>query len=60
MLWFYHDMQAGYFPANWTNRMVSNGISMGLSTGWLIIMLSIPYNILGLVAAYFIPLPNIN
>jgi hypothetical protein len=54
MLWVYHDMQAGYFPANCTNRIISNGISMGLSTGWLIILVSIPYNILGLITSYFI------
>ncbi len=54
ILWFYHDMQAGYFPTNWIDRMTSNGISMGLSIGWLIIVLSIPYNILGLVVCHFL------
>lgn len=54
MLWFYHDMQAGYFPANWVNKIISSGISTGLSMGWLIIMLSLPYNILGFVVTYFL------
>ena len=54
-LWSIHDMQAGYFPAGghfW--GALAWGASTGLQTGWLIIALSLPYNLLGLVAGYFI------
>jgi hypothetical protein len=54
MLWMYHDMQAGYFPTNWVEKMIRHGIASGLSTGWLIISLSLPYNLLGVVVAYFL------
>lgn len=54
MLWNFHDMESGYFPTNWVDRMFSNGISMGLSIGWLIIGLSIPYNILGIIVSFFL------
>lgn len=54
ILWNYHDMQAGYFPVNWFEKMVKNGIEMGLFMGWLIVALSIPYNLLGLLTCFYI------
>lgn len=54
MLWNFHDMQAGYFPSDWTSKMIRQGIGMGLSAGWLIVVLSFPYNLLGLVACFFL------
>ncbi len=54
MLWHYHDMQAGYFPEGWAPKMVSKGVAEGLGLGWLIVGLSIPYNLIGLAAAHFL------
>lgn len=54
MLYYYHDMQAGYFPDNWLPVMMENGVSAGFENGWLIILLSFPYNLLGIVVCYFI------
>ncbi len=54
MLYFYHDMQAGYFPEHWISRMAMQGGMMGFQMGWLIVGLSIPYNILGAVVCYFL------
>ena len=54
MLWFLHDMQAGYFPADWFIKMMIQGGMDGIAIGWLIILLSFPYNILGVVVCYFL------
>lgn len=54
MLYFYYDMCTGYFPSNWMERMFEKGISTGFQIGWLIIVLSIPYNILGTIICYFL------
>ena len=54
MLWHFHDMMAGYFPASSVDKMIRNGSKMGLSIGWLVIALSIPYNFLGLILCFFI------
>ena len=54
MLWHYHDMQAGYFPTNWFHTMITKGFSWGIELGWLIIGLSVPYNIFGSVICYFL------
>lgn len=54
MLWFYHDMQAGYFPKAWAERLIEHGFTMGLETGWLIILLSFPYNLIGIVFSFFL------
>ena len=51
MLWYWHDMQAGYFPAHWGSTLLS-GAWEGLVLGWLIVLLSIPYNVLGLLVCY--------
>ena len=55
VLWSVHDMQAGSFPAGarfW--GALAWGASTGLQIGWLVIALSLPYNLLGLLAGYFI------
>ena len=53
MLWHFHDMQAGWFPKNWIDKLLG-GITDGLGIGWLLILLSFPYNILGIAVAYFL------
>lgn len=52
MLWVFHDMQAGWFPENWFNIILSDGASMGLGIGWFIPFFSIPYSLLGSVVCY--------
>jgi len=54
MLWHYHDMKAGYFPNNWFVKIVSQGSLEGLQLGWLIILLSFPYNILGSIISFYL------
>jgi hypothetical protein len=54
MLWHFHDMQAGYFPSNWVRYLVVNGFSMGISTGWLIIGLSLPYSLFGIIVCFYL------
>ena len=53
-LWHYHDMKAGYFPTNWISIMFSEGFTWGLELGWLIIGLSLPYNIIGSISCFFL------
>lgn len=55
VLWSLHDMQAGYFPTGerfW--RALLWGATTGAQCGWLVILLSIPYNFIGLLAGYAI------
>jgi hypothetical protein len=52
MLWHWHDMRAGYFPADWVRILFLTGPRDGLTLGWLIVLLSIPYNVLGLLVCY--------
>lgn len=54
MLYFYFDMKAGYFPDNWLSIMIENGVSAGLSLGWLIVLLSFPYNVIGIIVCYLL------
>jgi len=54
MLWHLHDMQAGFFPTNWAEKMVRKGTEMGLSVGWWIVGRSFPYNLIGLVVCFFL------
>ncbi|MEO0472662.1 MAG: hypothetical protein AAF206_23805 [Bacteroidota bacterium] len=56
LLWVYHDMQAGYFPANWFEQLFSRGFDLGFTFGWLIVLFSFPYNLLGLVVSHFLNL----
>ena len=44
-------MQAGYFPNYWGRQLLA-GAWEGLTTGWLILLLSVPYNGLGLLVCY--------
>ena len=48
MLWHFHDMQAGFFPAFWPRKLLC-GVLQGLLLGPRLILLSIPFNILGLI-----------
>ena len=53
ILWKIHDMQAGFFTKGsrfWRDLLW--GASAGLQVGWLVIALSVPYNIIGLIAGY--------
>ncbi|UOQ53404.1 hypothetical protein [Hymenobacter cellulosivorans] len=52
MLWYWHDMRAGYFPPDWLPTLLLHGCRDGLALGWLIVALSIPYNVLGLLVCY--------
>lgn len=52
MLWYWYDMQAGYFPADWGRILLVEGSQQGLTTGWLVVVLSIPYSWLGLPVCY--------
>lgn len=55
VLWKIHDMQAGHFTTGvqfWSDLVW--GASVGLQLGWLVIALSLPYNILGLAAGYMV------
>lgn len=54
MLWHFYDMKAGYFPTNWVEKMVGLGFEWGLEIGWLVVGLSIPYNIIGAIGCYFL------
>jgi len=54
MLWHFHDMLAGRFPQNWFAKMIKLGFTWGFETGWLIIALSIPYNIFGSIVCFFL------
>lgn len=55
ILWTIHDMAAGHFLTG--TRLVNYlglGAWRGLQVGWLIILYSFPYNLLGLIVAYFL------
>jgi hypothetical protein len=54
MLWHLHDMLAGYFPKKWLWKLIRYGFREGIQLGWVIILLSAPYNILGVVMSFFI------
>lgn len=53
VLWKLHDMHAGYFPEGdrlWAD--LTWGATTGLATGWLVVALSVPYNLIGLGLGY--------
>ncbi|MEZ5647993.1 MAG: hypothetical protein R3E60_03440 [Alphaproteobacteria bacterium] len=55
MLWVIHDMAAGHFLTGLhLYRYLAWGAVTGLKVGWLIILLSVPYNILGAVIGYYL------
>lgn len=50
-----HDMQAGFFvhgDAFW--NAILRGALSGLESGWYVVLLSLPYNIIGLIVGYII------
>lgn len=53
VLYFVHDMQAGYFPP-WERRIgvFANGVVTGITLGWLIVLLSFPFNVITTLLAY--------
>lgn len=53
-LYFYHDMQAGYFPEDWGRVLLTRGVGWGGEGGWLIVLLSFPYNVLGVVVCFYL------
>ena len=54
MLWHWHDMQAGFFPPDWPRILLLAGSRDGLAVGWLVVLLSVPYNVLGSIVCYFL------
>ncbi len=54
ILWHFHDMKAGFFPEKWMFKLVNKGVASGFGIGWYIILLSIPYNILGAIVCFFL------
>jgi len=55
IMWVIHDMQAGYFTEGsrfWAS--IRWGTLEGIKLGWLVILLSIPYNVFGLIVGYFV------
>jgi len=54
ILWHYHDMRAGFFPENWPTKLLTKASLHGLNTGWFIILISFPYNLLGIITSYYI------
>jgi H+/Cl- antiporter ClcA len=51
VLWHFHDMQAGFVPETYINKL-SNGLFEGLSSGWLLVIISFPLNLIGVIVAY--------
>jgi hypothetical protein len=51
MLWHIHDMQHGFVPDNYLDK-ISSGIIQGLQVGWLIGLLSMPINLVGFITGY--------
>jgi hypothetical protein len=57
VLWVFHDMQAGFIPEGthfWND--IAWGAVTGASTGWVVVLLSAPYNIIGLIVGYQVTL----
>ena len=53
ILWKIHDMQAGFSTTGsrfWSDLLW--GAATGLQTGWLVIALSLPYNVFGVIIGY--------
>lgn len=46
MLWHLHDMLEGYFPNSWQQKLLLDGALEGAELGWLIVLLSFPYNVI--------------
>ncbi|MCL2144047.1 MAG: hypothetical protein FWH43_00915 [Endomicrobia bacterium] len=54
MLWHLHDMLAGHFPKKWLWKLIRYGFREGIQLGWIIILMSAPYNIIGAASGFFI------
>ncbi|MCL1971513.1 MAG: hypothetical protein FWG57_00800 [Endomicrobia bacterium] len=54
MLWHLHDMLAGHFPKKWLWKLIRYGFREGVQMGWLIILFSAPYNLIGAVISFFV------
>lgn len=55
VLWVLHDMQAGYVSEGqrfWEH--IGWGISYAVSISWLVILISVPYNLFGLVLGHLV------
>ncbi len=49
LLWVYHDMELGYYPTgDLLTRNIFSAVRDGICTGWFIILLSFPYNLIGI------------
>ncbi|WP_297227720.1 hypothetical protein [uncultured Desulfovibrio sp.] len=46
MLWHLHDMLTGYFPNSWLEKLLLDGALEGAGLGWLIVLLSVPFNLI--------------
>jgi hypothetical protein len=53
MLWQIHDMQHGFIPENYQHKLMQ-GITWGLELGWVIAVLSVPMNLVGLTIGYIV------
>lgn len=53
MLWECYDMAAGFVPSFWFSKLMEGAV-WGLSTGWIVLVLSIPFNICGLILGFFV------
>jgi hypothetical protein len=51
MLWEIHDMQHGFVPENYLGKLFG-GMGSGLQIGWLIVLGSVPLNLVGLMTGY--------
>lgn len=54
ILWHLHDMLSGHFPQKWLWKLIRYGFREGIQIGWLIVLMSVPYNILGTVISFFV------
>lgn len=52
MLWYFY-FRHGCLPENWFTKIIITGAIDGLEIGWLIILLSVPYNILVAINWYY-------
>jgi hypothetical protein len=55
VLWSIHDMQAGFFPlGNLFWSKLQYDATLGLRFGWIIIVGSIPFNLIGLILGFIV------
>jgi hypothetical protein len=51
ILWQIHDSKHGFMPDNYLGK-IYEGIRWGFECGWLIVLLSVPMNLVGLTVGY--------